>query len=599
MREKQGNSILGKFRSIQSALMIFFSALVIVAVLIFLFIAIRFTDQTIYENSLNYMTQISNQVNYDIDSYIDYMENTSNIIVSGQDVPRYLFGAGYSNEAKEEIRNRILSQFTTIRESRTDIYNIAVVAENGNVLINDGREGLNPNIDITQQDWYRAAIEEPSGVAVSSSHVQNSILSSYKWVITLSRAIFNPQTKQREGIFFMDLNYSAISDLCNNNSVGNQGYIFVVDEEGNLIYHPKQQLIYGGLMDEHIDEIMNAEGNSLITGSGDESRLYTISKSSKTGWSVVGTAYISDLTENNKEAQLLYFLAAVVILIGVLLISGFLSRAITRPIRKLTESMSLVQKGDFEKANIDITDNNEIGSLSRSFNVMTEKIHALMEQNIYEQRQKRKSEIRALQSQINPHFLYNTLDSIIWMSEAGKNDEVVLMTSALAKLLRQSISNEKEQITIREEVEYVHSYLTIQKMRYKDKLEYTIDVDKQILSVQIIKFVLQPLVENAIYHGLKYKQEKGNLDIRGYKKGDSICLTVADDGAGMDEEELKHIFDKKEETGKANGVGVANVQKRIQLYYGPKYGISFFSKKSMGTVVTVTIPFDGIGGSDE
>lgn len=176
---------------------------------------------------------------------------------------------------------------------------------------------------------------------------------------------------------------------------------------------------------------------------------------------------------------------------------------------------------------------------------MTQKIHALMEQNIYEQKQKRKSEMKALQAQINPHFLYNTLDSIIWMSEAGENDQVVLMTSALAKLLRQSISNDREQITVAEEIDYVRSYLTIQKMRYKDKLEYTIDVEERILDVRIIKFVLQPLVENAIYHGLKYKETKGNLDIRGYRRGNRVCLVVADDGAGMEESELEHILEKK------------------------------------------------------
>lgn len=207
--------------------------------------------------------------------------------------------------------------------------------------------------------------------------------------------------------------------------------------------------------------------------------------------------------------------------------------------------MNLVQEGNFEEANVEITAENEIGSLSRSFNAMTRRIRALMEQNIYEQQQKRKSEMKALQAQVNPHFLYNTLDSIIWMSEAGENEQVVLMTAALAKLLRQSISNDREQITISEEIEYVRSYLTIQKMRYKDKLEYTIDVEDRILNVMIIKFVLQPLVENAIYHGLKYKETKGNLSIRGYRKGNRICLVVADDGAGMEEEELEHILKRK------------------------------------------------------
>lgn len=592
-------TLLGRFKSIQSAMMVSFSVLVIIAVLIFLMIAMTFTNNTIFENSVNYMSQIIRQVNYDIDSYIDYMENISRVIANSSDVPRYLFDEKQTEEEREEERQRILTQFDTIKESRNDIYNIAAVGDNGTAIVNDGSEGLNEFIDIRQQEWYQAALNSENGIAVSSSHVQNVIRSSYKWVITLSRALTNNQTGKREGVFFVDLNYSAISDLCNNNSIGNKGYIFILDEKGRMIYHPKQQLIYGGLMEEKIEDIMAAEGSSLITGDGEERKLYTFSKSEKTGWIVVGAAYVTDLTKNNRPAQMLYLLAASAILLGVILISSIISREITKPIRRLKDSMSMVERGKFEKANVVITASNEIGTLSKSFNAMTERIQALMEQNVYEQKQKRKSEMKALQAQINPHFLYNTLDSIIWMSEAGHNEEVVLMTSALAKLLRQSISNDREQIRLAEEIEYVRSYLTIQKMRYKDKLEYSIDVDERIMNVQIIKFALQPLVENAIYHGLKYKQTKGNLDIRGYRKGNRICLTVADDGAGMSEEELSRIFEPKEKKEKSNGVGVPNVQKRIQLYYGAEYGISYISRKGEGTVATITIPFDGGRENDE
>ena len=561
-------TIFGRFKSIRDAMMLSFSVLVVVAVLIFLLIAMNFTKKTIYENSRTSTSQLISQVNYDIDSYIDYMENISWVAASGSDLSRYLFNQEQTPEEKEAAKERILTQFTTILESRSDIYNVAAVADNGEALINSGADRLNKYVDVRH------------------------------WVITLSRAIVNEQTGEREGVFFVDLNYSAISSLCSNTSIGSKGYIFILDEKGSMIYHPQQQLIYGGLKEERIEDILASKGDFLETEEGEDSKLYTMSKSEKTGWTVVGASYVTELMKNNRQAQMLYLLAAAGILIGVILISSFISSEITKPLRRLRDSMSLVEKGDFEQASVEITAENEIGSLSKSFNAMTQKIHALMEQNIYEQKQKRKSEMKALQAQINPHFLYNTLDSIIWMSEAGENDQVVLMTSALAKLLRQSISNDREQITVAEEIDYVRSYLTIQKMRYKDKLEYTIDVEERILDVRIIKFVLQPLVENAIYHGLKYKETKGNLDIRGYRRGNRVCLVVADDGAGMEESELEHILEKKEKKTKSNGVGVYNVQKRLQLYYGPEYGISYISRKGEGTVATVTIPLDG-GKSNE
>ena len=590
--KKQSRTLFGKFKSIQSTMMVSFSVLMVMAVLIFLFIALNYTNRTIMENSINYTTQIIKQVNYDIDSYMEYLMNISSIVAKSSDVSQYLYTEDQTEAEQSEEKERILSQFTTIMDSRSDIYNIAAVAENGRSILNGGTDDFTEYVNIKEQSWYKEAMESPNGIYISSSHVQNAIKSSYKWVITLSRALVNNQTGENEGVFFVDLNYSAISELCNNNNIGNKGYIFILDEDGNIVYHPKQQLMYGGLKKENVAEIMACEEDSLTIGTGDNSKLYTISESTKTGWRVVGTAYTAELLKNNKQAQVMYLLVAAVLLLLVIAISSIIAREITKPIRQLSDSMSMVEKGRFDKANVVVTTKNEIGSLSKSFNLMTERIHTLMEQNVYEQKQKRKSEMKALQAQINPHFLYNTLDSIIWMSEAGRNEEVVLMTSALAKLLRQSISNDKEEVRIAEEIEYVRSYLVIQKMRYKDKLEYSIEVAPEILGEKIIKFILQPLVENAIYHGLKYKETRGNLSIRGYRRGGKVYITIADDGGGMTESQLHHIFDETNKEHKSNGVGVPNVQKRMQLHYGPDYGISYISREGVGTVATITVPLE-------
>lgn len=585
--------IFGRFKSIQSTMMVSFSVLMAVAVLIYLMIALNFTSRTIDENSYNYTSQIVRQVNYDIDTYIDYMENVSTVMAKSADVSLYLFEGEQTEEEREEEQKRVLTQFNTIMESRADIYNIAAVAENGRYILNQGEDELTPYIDIQSLDWYQSAMNSDTGIAVSSSHVQNAIQSSYKWVITLSRVLVNNRTGEKAGLFFVDLNYSAISDLCNNNSIGNKGYIFVLDAEGNVIYHPKQQLMYGGLMTEHIEEIMACEKDSLTVRDGPERKMYTLSRSDKTGWIVVGAVYTSELLKNNKQAQVLYILAAVILILGVLLISHLLSRVITRPLRQLTESMSMVEKGQFDKANVYVAMENEIGSLSKSYNLMTERIHTLMDENVYEQKQKRKSELKALQAQINPHFLYNTLDSIIWMSEAGQNDEVVEMTSALAKLLRQSISNDHEQVELMQEMEYVRNYLTIQKMRYQDKLEYDIEIEPDVCHVEIVKLVLQPIVENAIYHGIKYKGSKGSLQIRAYAEGEDVCISVEDDGIGMDETVLRTIFDEKETLKKQSGVGVPNVQKRLKLYYGEEYGITYESRPGKGTKAVIRIPRRG------
>lgn len=591
-------SLFGKFKSIQSAMMASFSALVVLAGLSFLVIAVNYTNKAIYENSIHYTTQIIRQVNRDVDAYIDYMENISSVIAKSSDVSRYLFDENQTAEQYAEEKERILTQFRTIMESRSDIYNIAIVADNGKYIVNSGKEKLTEYIDIKNLDWYRETMKASGGIAISSSHVQNAIRSSYQWVITLSRALVNNQTGEKEGLFFVDLNYNAISDLCNSNQIGNKGYVFLVDADGNIVYHPKQQLLYGGLQTEKIEEVMNCETDYFFTEEGEEHRLYTMSRSKKTGWSVVGVAYSSELLKNTKQAQLMHLVVAAGLLLGVLVLSNRLSQELTKPIRQLRDGMSTVEEGNVE-TRVDIMVENEIGSLSRSFNMMTDRIHALIEQNIYEQEQKRKSELRALQAQINPHFLYNTLDSIIWMAEDEKNEEVVEMTAALARLLRQSISNEQEQVTVSQEMDYVKSYLTIQKMRYKDKLEYEIEAEPEILPVQIVKFTLQPLVENAIYHGIKYKQSKGRICIRGFVHDTKAFIAVEDDGAGMDAGKIRRILEESnsEKTNTGGGVGVSNVQKRLQLYYGEEYGISYTSEVGKGTTALVSIPLSG--GADE
>lgn len=585
---KKKNTLFGRFKTIQSTMMVSFTVLMVIAVVTFMIIAVHYTNNSLYENSVNYTTQIIQQVNYDIDSYMEFLENISYIVSKSGDVSNYLFNENQSDDEKEKERERITAQFDTIMDSRSDIYNIAAVADNGRSILNGGEDNFTEYIDVHEQSWYKEAMEQKGGMAISSSHVQNAIENSYKWVITLSKALVNYNTGENAGVFFVDLNYRSISELCSNNKIGNRGYIFILDEEGNIVYHPKQQLLYGGLIHENISEIMLSDEEHFVSGD----KLYTLSQSKKTGWTVVGVVNTDELFKNNKKAESMYLIVTIVLLIGVLLISSIIAKEITKPIRQLRDSMSMVEEGEFEKANVSVTTQNEIGSLANSFNVMTERIHTLMEQNVYEQAQKRKNEMKALQAQINPHFLYNTLDSIIWMSEAGRNEEVVLMTSALARLLRQSISNDREQVTIAEEVDYVKSYLTIQKMRYKDKLEYSINVSPEISKVKIIKFALQPLVENAIYHGLKYKETKGNLIVRGYKEGEKACIVIEDDGAGIDPETKAHIFEERKKEKGRKGVGAPNVQKRLQLYYGPEYGLTYKDREGGGTVVIVTVPLN-------
>ena len=580
-------NLLMRFRSVRTSIVVSFGALVAFALFTYFIISLQYTQSTVLENSTEYTSQLIGQVNNDIDSYISYMENISFIVANNSDVRDYLFTENLTWERSGQLQERIVTLFQTVSDTREDITNIALLPDRREPLINDGRAELNPYTDIAELEWYQKALAAEGQAVISTSHVQNAIAGEYDWVVTLSRSITNKASPGVQGVFFVDLNYNSISDLCERISLGDRGYIYILDENGGIVYHPQQQLIYSGMKDELISEVMDTDTPSFLT---DDGRLYTVSRSEATGWIVVGVSYVSELMAGADEARVTYLLVAMVLLAVAMLLAFVLSDKITRPIKSLELSMKEVEKGNFSHVALEVRENNEIGRLSRNFNTMTREIQNLMEQSEKEQQAKRKYELKVLQSQINPHFLYNTLDSIIWMAEWGKNQEVVKMTSSLARLLRRSISNEQEVVTIEEEIDYTEAYLTIQKMRYQDKLEYEIEVDPDIRKEETVKLVLQPVVENAIYHGIKYKEGKGLIQIRGFREEGSIILRVQDDGRGMDQDTLKHIFEKHVRDTKSNGVGLQNVHERIRLYYGTAYGLSFESEPGKGTTVRIRLP---------
>ncbi|MCC8045674.1 MAG: sensor histidine kinase [Clostridiales bacterium] len=587
------------FKSIQTAILFTSSALIIFAILIVVVVSLRYTQDEVYANAVSYTERLLSQLNTDVDSYIEYMENISDMVSENADVQSFFFNDSLSDEELEDVKNRIQMQFDTILQSRTDIYNIGVIYSQTNALINGDDTELNPNVDVTGEDWYQNAIANPDAFYISSSHVQNAVKDCYKWVITLSSVVTNKSNPQEMAVVFIDLNYSSISRLCEDNSTGTEGYVYIIDAEGGIIYHPQQQLLYGGLKTEHTSDLLENEESYTIFSENQSSHLYIWSASEKTGWVVVSVARTSELFRNSRQTQFIYCMTAVILLVVAVFISSLVARQITKPVQALRDSMERVQQGHLEGNQVVVEGNNEISSLTNSFNMMSRRIESLVEQNRNEQEEKRRMELRALQSQINPHFLYNTLDSIIWMAESKKTDEVVTMTSAFARLMRQNIGNDAELISIGQEMMAIRDYLTIQQMRYKDKLEFRLDVAADIRNERIIKLVLQPLVENAIYHGLKYKETRGLLTVKGYRVVDDIFIEIEDDGVGMDEEMLLHIFETHAVNYQSNGVGVYNVQKRLQLYYGPDYGLTYWSEAGKGTCVTVKIPITRVDERDK
>ena len=378
--------IIGKFKSIQSAIFAVVTVLLLSAVLVITGVSMRYTRNSIFENSAVYTQNIVQQMNQNIDSYIDYMENIAYMISSNEDVQQYLFGENVDNGTRE----RLINQFKTILDGRSDIRNLGIIGSNGRKLINDGKQSVNPDLKLSTQEWYLEALQKPEGPLLTSSHVQHIISGERPWVITLSRGIRNfSNSGEKEGVFFIDLNYSAISELCDQNTIGKKGYAFILDESGNIVYHPQQQQLYNELQTENIDLIVKSKEDTVRTEKGNRGKLYSISRSNKTGWTVVGCMSVSELLRKSNQAQSIYVLISALLMIVALLFSRFLAKSLTYPLQRLRDSMSRVQEGHFDGADVEIDSENEIGSLTKSFNVMTHRIQDLMEQNVKEQEAKR------------------------------------------------------------------------------------------------------------------------------------------------------------------------------------------------------------------
>ncbi len=579
-------------KSIQSNISLAFSLLILLAIVLTSIVSFQVSVATVEKNSKGYIEEIIKQVNLNIQSYVDNMENISLLALTNKDVKYYISNNKFiSAEDRRTYLKKISDMFQAILYTRKDIASIMVFGYNGRFVSDRRITSLNPNTKLEDQEWYQMARAAGGKSVVSAPHVQSLIKNEYRWVVSLSRELKSTDGITAEGVFLVDLNLNVINDICSNINLGKKGYVFIVDRNGNIVYHPQQQLIDSNLRTEQITKVLQASsGDSFIINNEEGKRIYSV-QDTNFGWRIVGVANTDDLITSKSDLRNSIILYSLYGLVIPILISIWLSHRLLMPIKVLQSDMKQVEKGNFN-IQTKIRQMNEIGQLGRSFNLMVSRTKSLMEETIQNQENKRKSELLLLQSQINPHFLYNTLDSIVWMAEQKQHEEVVLMTSALAKLFRASITKDQELVPIRVEIEHITNYLLIQKMRYTDELNYVIDIDESIHNYKTLKILLQPLVENAIYHGIRnmYGMEDGMITIRGRQSGDQVVFEVEDNGRGMTTEQQGRLLFKSEGDTRTQGIGIRNVNERIKLYFGHEYGIQIKSEIEVGTCITITIP---------
>ena len=475
---------------------------------------------------------------------------------------------------------------STAARLEDDIYCVSVYDMQGNVLSNGNNTDENIKDGLTDLSFDKSVYSNlKDGYAISQPHVNTLYQNKYPWVVTIAKKEYSNLFSQQVFVA-IDFKFSSIAKYIDKVSIGQRGYCYIVNSKGQIIYHPQQQILFSGLKEENTFEI--SELSDGIHRKKDN--IYNISSLDSCNWKIVGVSFNDEITQAVKSQ-------VVVGLIFALFFSAFmsaviyflLSRTVTRPVRRLVASMQKFEKqAETFEYKADMSNVAEFQTLSTSFEHMVLMIQSLVEKVHNEEIVLRKTELKALQAQINPHFLYNTLDSIQWMCEQDNSKDAVKMVGALAKLFRISISHGNEFIAISDELKHAESYLIIQSYRYKNQFTYSFDVDKSVLDCMCNKITIQPFIENAIYHGLDRMVDEGEIKIIVERRGKDIAIIVKDNGLGMTEEQCKAVLQKGRSDSK--GIGVKNVDDRLKIYFGEEYGITIDSELDVGTTVTIKIP---------
>lgn len=522
--------------------------------------------RAIVQNARTSSAQAVTQVSNTVANYLEDMDQAMDSVTQalGQNAAR---------------RDSMLNAFLNFRP---DVVAVTSYDGAGNLLDcwaqgRDPKENIAVNLSFDYDQARRTADS-----FMTAPHVETIFDRYYPWVVTMTARL---DEGGEAAWVSLDLSFSSLSSYINNVGIGTRGYCFLLDAGGNIIYHPQQQLIYSGLKSEDTAALA-----ALDDGVYDNGTVITcVNSVEDSGWRVVGVSYVDELVDRNMaEMMQLSALLGALVLGGAVLTSWLLSRLLGRPLRGLAAAMESFEKDADHFTYHPVGGTREVQELSASFSHMVGRIQQLMVTVRQEEVNLRKTELKALQAQINPHFLYNTLDSIAWMCEQGQNADAVRMVHALARLFRISISKGHELIPIAREIEHAESYLQIQKYRYKNRFTYRFEVDPGCLDYLCNKITLQPIIENAINHGLDLMVEEGHITVQVCPDGQDILFRVRDDGVGMTPEQVAAILNKG--PSDRTGIGIKNVNDRLKIYFGKQYGLRIDSVPDEGTCVEIRMP---------
>lgn len=548
------------------------------------FVFLDHAQKTAEEHSVQLIHQVSNSM----DVYVETIEKMVNYIqLELQDTPFFTMesegASGWDSETAY-----IRSVLENVANSHREVAGI-FIATKEDLYVSTGMSRISRD-PFQNERWYREASENPEEIQLISVVTGRNIVTNRSYsiddVFSLAKAVQDPETGEVLGVILLDIRHDIIQSSINGVTIGEKGFVFVMDQEDNIVYTPVNGIVYR--VNPKWVKAMEPMSVQIQGGS------YQIRSelSPYTGWRTVGVFSMDEVMSSVNTIVYILFTCVIISLVLVVIVSFKFSRTLTNPIFKLKRLMKQAESGDLT-VRFNFQHNDEIGELGQSFNHMIARIDQLIQMVYVEQENKRTAEMKSLQEQIKPHFLYNTLDTISWMARDYDAEDIVRLVDALTNMFRIGLSHGKDIITVKEEITHVSNYLYIQKIRYKDKLNYVIHVDESLYAIEVPKLILQPLVENAIYHGVKAKRGGGTITITGVPEGENLVFTVQDNGAGMPQEKVEELNRRMSERSvldEQKSFGLFYIRERIQLCYGTGYGVHVESALGEGTRVTITLP---------
>lgn len=578
--------------SVKNRIMLFFLVIMLLPIIILDVFTNRAYSRIIEKNVNEHTSQMINQIERNIESYLQSVENIVMYISELPEVIEYISEEDDLDDINLEIK--LKKSLNVYRDVNPEILGILIVNTNDKYISNE-LEKINRD-PLENEKWYIESIKNPGKAQYFSNPIGRNINSNLKHsaddVLSISKAIIDDKTEEILGVILIDINLKKFEEIIKDNYIGEKGFFYILDKNNDIVYSPVNPIIY-----RIKRESLNEKSDSIIKEISNESFKIMYDTSDKTGWKTIGVFSLKDILSDVNVMKNI----AIIIIISTLCLAIFSSivftNSIVRPIKELNRLMKRAELGDLDLRFDEREFKDEFGELGHSFNHMIKEIKELIDMVYKEQRSKRKAEIKILQAQIKPHFLYNTLDTIGWMAEEYGAKDIVEIVYALTKVFRIGLNKGREVINVSEEIEHINSYMIIQKVRYEDKLDYDINYDENLKYVPMLKLTTQPIVENAIYHGIKQKRGKGNISINFTEVDNNLVIKISDNGAGIDEDKLNEINAMLESDNissitseNGSGYGIYNVNSRIKLTYGNQYGLKYFSEINKGTMVEIIIP---------